>query len=221
MKQPNEDNFDNAFKQAFENVSLAPPDIIWTNIESSLPQVAPVGASPAVGGISTTAKLLLGTGVVLISAITYFNLKESFTDNTKPNLNPIINENIISKPIQPAIVEPKIEVKKLVSNPTFFTKVKVKSEPFMMKEIIDDAQEKNILENEVIALPKIEENTIEMAARAIKMPKIIMEMPNLVPDSDSQNVAPYYDPNALITPTNNKGKFWKKFKISGGIRVSN
>ena len=76
-----------------------------------------------------------------------------------------------------------------------------------------------ILEN--VALPKIEEKTVEMVAKSLKMSKIIMEMPNLVPNTDSQWVAPYYDPNALETPQNSKNKFWRNFKISGGIRVSN
>jgi hypothetical protein len=221
MQQPKEDNFDNAFKEAFEKASLAPPDIIWNNIESNLPLEVPISIAPAAESISITSKLLLGTGVVLISVLSYLNFKDSSEKNIKPNLNPTTNENIVSKLTMPAVLEPKVEFKKLATNLTYAPKIKIISKPFIAEVLPTDITIPDKAENELIILPKIEEKTIELASKGVKLPKIVLEMPNLVPNNDSQIVAPYYDPNALQTPQNNKGKFWQNFKISGGIRVSN
>lgn len=223
MIHPNEDSFENAFREAFDKASLAPPDIIWQNIEQALPPSSPPMPNTGAEGLATSSKLLIGAGAILVSSIAYLYLTDSSTNNYRTELNEIKNETTITKPIEPTPLEPKPETQKLAFVAPFTTqKLAVKSKkelPNMDNESVNllEKNEEPLESNEYI---KNEIFVTEMKPKGMHLPKIMMETPDLVPDTDSQSVTPYYDPNAVIQP-NSKPKFWKNIKISGGIRVSN
>ena len=87
MQNRDIENFENAFKEAFEKANLAPPDIVWENIEKAIPQ-APIADGNIVGKtMSIQSKLLIATTIVLVSAVAYFYLNNSLTNNYKGNIN--------------------------------------------------------------------------------------------------------------------------------------
>lgn len=225
MIKPKNDNFENAFKEAFDKVSLAPPDIIWENIEKSLPQETTFGTKSDGINSAIQSKLIIGTGIILVSAITYLYFNYSSSKNSKSDLNSTKNETIFTKPIEPAIANTKAEIENLVISPSFVAKKQYKPQVksnFPKDQII-------IEESEILFSDKIEENSFqkieinisEMKPKGLHLPTITLETPDLVPNTDSQYVAPHYDPSAIENLEKNKSKFWQKFKISGGIRVSN
>ena len=117
MKQPKNDGFENAWQEAFEKASLAPPDIIWKNIESALPTES-LGVKPSAEGLATASKLIIGTGIILISGLSYLYLNDSSSNNYTTKTNQISNGKNITKPNEPAAVDSKIENENLaISSP--------------------------------------------------------------------------------------------------------
>ncbi len=225
MIKPKHDNFENAFKEAFDKASLAPPDIIWENIEKSLPQETNVGTKSDGNNSAIQTKLIVGTGIVLVSAITYLYFNNTSTHKFNTDLSPTKNETIYTKPIESTIISAKVEDKNVVAGPTFVAKRQYRKQvkSFTPKELMVD-ETIEIIANTITEegpFQKIEKSVSEMKPKGLHLPTISLETPELVPNTDSQYVAPHYDPNAISSPEKNKNKFWRNFKIRGGIRVSN
>lgn len=225
MKQPKDDGFENAWQEAFEKASLAPPEIIWKNIESALPTES-LGVKPSAEGIATTSKLIIGTGIILISGLAYFYINNSSSNNYTTKTNQITNGKNITQPNEPAAVDSKIESENLAINSPIVAKKQfipeiVKQELTKKTPMEEINTDQILMPEENIDVSKIEEKVYQMQPKGLKMPKITMDKPDLIPNTDSQIVVPYYDPNAIPSQQNNKGGFWRNFKISGGIRVSN
>lgn len=227
MKQPKDDGFENAWKEAFEKASLAPPDIIWKNIESALPTES-LGVKPSAEGMATTSKLILGTGIILISGLAYFYLNNSSSNNYTSKNNQITNGKNITQPHEPAALDSKIENENLAISTPIVTKKhfipEIKKQNLPTETKVEEAPiESEIVPIETISFTKIEEKVYQMQPKGLKMPKITMDTPDLIPNKDSQMVAPniYFDKNSMPVQQKNKGEFWRNFKISGGIRVSN
>lgn len=224
MKQPKDDGFENAWQEAFEKASLAPPDIIWKNIETALPTES-LGLKPNAKGLATSSKLIIGAGIILISGLAYFYINNSSSNNYTSKTNRITNGKNTTKPDMPAIMDSKIEFKNLAANTNIIAKKQsiseLKKQVSRNKTVVEDeTNPPEMASTEVISFTKIEEKVYQMQPKGLKMPKITMETPDLIPNTDSQFVVPYYDPHAIPTQQN-KGGFWRNFKISGGIRVSN
>ncbi|MES2796852.1 MAG: hypothetical protein V4683_12850 [Bacteroidota bacterium] len=223
MQLPNEDNFESAFKEAFDKASLAPPDIIWNNIEKSLPQPTAFGSKPDVQNLASSTKLMIGTGIIVVSAIAYFYLNPSSTNSYNTKLKPTRNEKSITKSLEPTIMDSKPEIENLAPSPAFIAKklVKLPIKVTLEDEPMVDQPEIQPTEIATISSSKIEDRVFEMSPKGLKMPQIIMDTPDLVTNTDSQKIVPYYDPNGIPIPQNNKRRFWENIKVRGGIRVSN
>lgn len=229
MQNRDIENFENAFKEAFEKANLAPPDIVWENIEKAIPQ-APIADGNIVGKtMSIQSKLLIATTIVLVSAVAYFYLNNSLTNNYKGKINKKNNETNNTKSFEPTIMDSKLGAKKMAASIALNTKKTSKIvNPFSENRGGGEIIEKNViveLENidspESQNISKIEGDFSEMKARNLHLPKIDLELPSLEINTDSQTTVPYYDTNTIGQPINEKGKFWQNFKVRGGIRVSN
>jgi hypothetical protein len=220
MIKPKHDSFENAFKEAFDKASLAPPDIIWENIEKSLPQETTFGTKSDGNNSAIQTKLIVGTGIILVSAITFLYFNDSSTKNSKSDLNSTKNETIFTKPIKPAIANTKAEIENVVVSPTFVAKKQYK--PQVKSNFYEDQITPETLEIEDYSFQKIDVNVSEMKPKGLHLPTITLETPDLVPNTDSQYVAPYFiDQNTIGNPEKSKSNFWRNFRITGGIRVSN
>jgi hypothetical protein len=218
MQKPVVDNFENAFREAFDKASLAPPDIIWTNIENTLPEPTTFGTNSAISNISRTAKVLVATGVILFTALTYFYFNDNSTTIQTKISKPSTNETITKEPIERAKLDTKFINKNLAEDLAPITKSKIINQSKTETALTET---ENTIEIDEIEPNKILTEVNEMAPKGLHLPKIVMDTPDLVPNTDSQQVVPYFDPNAILIPTKNKDKFWQNFKIRGGIRISN
>jgi hypothetical protein len=224
MKLPNEDGFEDAFRRAFDKASLAPPDIIWQNIEQSLPNIASPAPNTGAEDIATSTKTLFGAGAVLVSTLAYLYLNNLPSTNYTNTLNASKNETIITQPIESTTLAPTIEIKSMANTPTIIAKKPLEISPnevisndelpeltmFMVEET--PSKSEILVKNEIILS--------QLKPKEIQLPKIIMETPDLIPNTDSNFENQYFDPNALNQPKSKSG-FFRNFKISAGFRVSN
>lgn len=222
MKIENDSSFEKGFREAFDKASLAPPDIIWENIEKALPSPAGHSLKPDAQAITTSTKLIVGAGIAMLSGFIYMYLSNSSTINNTSNLNPSKNEKTFTPTPEPTKLVTKPENPAVVFNAPILAQKQMVLSPRAANIALEQVENKAIepLPNvEEIIPSKIEEKFSEITPKALKMSKITMDTPDLVPNTDSQNL--YYDPNAIQTVPKIKGQFWQNFKIKGGIRVSN
>jgi hypothetical protein len=228
MKQTQDDNFESAFKKAFDESSLPPPNSVWESIEKSLPSNN-IGSNTAEGGFSAS-KILIGTSIILITSISIYKLFNSSTNITDNH------EKLTTKSIQPKTVESVPSKQILVDRTPINTQKPLKPaiEKVVLKPqmpiIVDELKAKNEAVPEVNNAEEkpenveiIEKNNLiltEVASKKISNPNQKMLLPNLMLPNDSQNVNMYYDPNLLPTINKPKGKFWENFKVRGSIGVS-
>ncbi len=223
MQKPENEIFESAFKEAFEKANLAPPDIVWENIEKALPQGHANLTSMPEKTMGLQTKFLIGTGIVLVTGIAYFYLNDTSSINYKTNLNRINNETIITKSLEPANLDSELAPKKLASVTTFAAQKQRKINLIEKENFHEIPFDKTIAAEATdnLIYTKIEGNFNEMVAQKMKLPIIVLEAPSLEINADSQQIAPYFENTTIGQPLNEKGKFWQNFKVRGGIRVSN
>ena len=227
MKLQNDESFEKGFREAFDKASLAPPDVIWENIEKELPAPDLNGSKPDVSTISTATKLMVATGVTLLSGIAFYYFNKPSTNINDNILNPIKNENTFTPAIEPKNLDSDLEKPNLAKPATFVAKKQInyKPAPVLPFNNLDERDQIVIPEPETkeeMNLPtKIDEMVTEITPKGLSFKKIVMDTPDLVPNTDSQTIVPYYDPNAVPSQQKKKGQFLQNFKIRGGIRVSN
>jgi hypothetical protein len=222
MKIENDNSFEKGFREAFDKASLAPPDVIWENIEKALPSPTGPSLKPDAQTITTSTKLLVGAGIAVLSGLIYLYLGDSSTINYNSILNTSKNEKTFTPAPEPTKLVAKPESPAVAFDAPIVTQKQVVLSLKPTNIALEQVEHKAIepLPNVEEFIPsKIEDKFSEIMPKALKMSKIIMETPDLVPNTDSQNL--YYDPNAIQTVPKIKGQFWQNFKIRGGIRVSN
>ncbi len=222
MKELSDNNFENAWQQAFEEASLAPPDAIWENIEKTLPNPSAI-TKPEGGGMATSTKLFLSSGAIIAVFTFLYFYNQTSTQKTNETNNPKTVESIIIEPKieQPAMAfSPIITSKKQVSNTYIAKKNTSNSLESFDNQAIEPITTED-LQPELPEYSKIEDKFVELKPKSTKLKSSVLIMPDLILNTDSQSVTPYYDPFAIPSQNNEKGKFWKNFKVRGGFRISN
>jgi hypothetical protein len=227
--KPIDDSFEDAWKKAFDEASLVPPNAVWENIEKSLPS-SNLDLKHPKSGSNTIAKFTLSASIVLITSFGIYKLINQPTILKNSNKN---HETITSKPIQPAPLESNIQQQIVADNPIVNTQKPVKilklaadkpvlSERKAPVEITGNS-EGQFFENAVPIESAIPKNTIkltEVLPHKLKQNNIRLQIPELVFPFDSQNTNVYFDPNLLPIENKKKAKFWENFKVRGSIGVS-
>lgn len=231
MQKPENEIFESAFKEAFEKANLAPPDIVWENIEKAMPQGSIVDSSMAEKTMALQTKLIIGTTIVLVSVVAYFYINNSLTNNYKEKIDPINHETNITKPIESTNLDSELGAKKLANSPSFNPQKSNKIKIGFPKPSFSKTQNEEVLTSQInletqsIEVPEnrnlLQGDFSEMKSLKLKLPKIELDLPSLEINTDSQKVVPYFDNNTIGQPLNEKGKFWQNFRVRGGIRVSN
>lgn len=212
MTDDNKHSFEEQWRQAFDESSLTPSDMVWDGIDSQLDKIAATPLKPSGGGLPAyyIGGVLVGGILTAITALWYFNNSERKEVETKPV---ITKEIILEKPVN-KVPEAPVEIKEEQSILPAKTQVKsIKIEEKVTQKLPD-------------ALPQLKENTVP---EDIAEERIILDTIKTLPISTTKSLqvtvtskpeiheidkTPYYE---KPKPKPKKKSILSKVKVSVGV----